>query len=191
MPANRPPAGRRLPCSSMRSSSPRIASTSRLRMCRATMRAKDTRSICFSRTSTRTSCSRSSAASIAPVGPHPAMITSNVLGLSVLEGRDNRVMVADGVYRRRAGHEGRLRGTRGRSLSPSPSLTHRVRLHPSRPSPAEAIVTVDELIAQLQQCPQDFDVQVLEPRNEKDADGMFSVAIVVPADKTPTIYLTA
>jgi hypothetical protein len=48
-----------------------------------------------------------------------------------------------------------------------------------------------ELIAQLQQCPPEFDVQVLEPRNEKDADGMFSVAIVVPADKTPTIYLTA
>ena len=52
-------------------------------------------------------------------------------------------------------------------------------------------MTVDELIAQLQQCPPQFDVQVLEPRNEKDADGMFSVAIVVPADKTPTIYLTA
>jgi hypothetical protein len=59
------------------------------------------------------------------------------------------------------------------------------------PSPWEAIVTVDELIAQLQQCPQEFEVQVLEPRNEKDADGMFSVANVVPADKTPTIYLTA
>jgi hypothetical protein len=52
-------------------------------------------------------------------------------------------------------------------------------------------VTVDELIAQLQQCPQEFEVQVLEPRYEKDADGMFSVANVVPADKTPTIYLTA
>jgi hypothetical protein len=62
---------------------------------------------------------------------------------------------------------------------------------PSRPPPADAIVTVDELIAQSQHCPPEFEVQVLEPRNEKDADGMFSVAIVVPADKTPTIYLTA
>lgn len=33
--------------------------------------------VSFSRTSTRTSCSRSSAARNAPVGPHPAMITSN------------------------------------------------------------------------------------------------------------------
>ena len=42
------------------------------------MRTNDTGSVSFSRTSTRTSCSRSSAASIAPVGPHPAMITSNM-----------------------------------------------------------------------------------------------------------------
>ena len=47
-------------------------------MCRPTMRTNDVGSVSFSRTSTRTSCSRSSAASIAPVGPHPAMITSNM-----------------------------------------------------------------------------------------------------------------
>ena len=54
-----------------------IAISSRLRMCRLTMRTNEVGSVSFSRTSTRTSCSRSSAASIAPVGPHPAMITSN------------------------------------------------------------------------------------------------------------------
>src|SRR6478609_10404271 len=44
------------------------------------MRTNDTGSVSFSRTSTRTSCSRGSAANIAPVGPHPAMITSNMRG---------------------------------------------------------------------------------------------------------------
>jgi len=80
MAAKKPPAGRCLACSRMRSSSPRIAISSRLRICSPTMRTNDTGSVSFSRTSTRTSCSRSSAASIAPVGPHPAMITSNMTG---------------------------------------------------------------------------------------------------------------
>src|SRR5690349_15004871 len=32
--------------------------------------------------------------------------------------------------------------------------------------PGGALVTVDQLIAQLQQCPPEFDVQALEPRDE-------------------------
>ena len=52
-------------------------------------------------------------------------------------------------------------------------------------------MTVDQLIAQLQLCPPEFDVQALEPRDERDANGMYEVAYVVPADKEPTIYLTA
>jgi hypothetical protein len=52
-------------------------------------------------------------------------------------------------------------------------------------------VTVSDLIAQLQHCEPDFTVQVLEPRDERDRDGMFTVGAIVPADKEPVLYITA
>jgi hypothetical protein len=52
-------------------------------------------------------------------------------------------------------------------------------------------VTVDDLIAQLQLCEPNLDVQVLEPRDERDRDGMFPVGGLVPADKEPVIFITA
>jgi hypothetical protein len=52
-------------------------------------------------------------------------------------------------------------------------------------------VTVADLIAQLQLCEPNFDVQVLEPRDERDRDGMFPVGALVPADKDPVMFITA
>ena len=52
-------------------------------------------------------------------------------------------------------------------------------------------MTVSDLIAQLQQCEPDLTVQVLEPRDERDSDGMFTVGAIVPADKEPVLYITA
>ena len=58
-----------------------MAISSRVRMCRPTMRANDAGPLSRSRTSTRTSCSLSSAANTAPVGPQPTMITSWTVSL--------------------------------------------------------------------------------------------------------------
>jgi hypothetical protein len=52
-------------------------------------------------------------------------------------------------------------------------------------------VTVSEMSAQLQLCEPDFEVQVLEPRDERDSDGMFTVGGLVPADKEPVMFITA
>ncbi len=52
-------------------------------------------------------------------------------------------------------------------------------------------MTVAQMIAQLQLCEPDFEVQVLEPRDERDSDGMFTVGGLVPADKEPVMFITA
>ncbi|CAK7283501.1 exported hypothetical protein [Streptomyces misionensis JCM 4497] len=76
MPAKKPPSGCRRPSARNRSSRPRWSSTSMLRTCRPSARTIPVGSVSFSSTTVRTPCSRSSAASISPVGPPPAMITS-------------------------------------------------------------------------------------------------------------------
>jgi hypothetical protein len=60
-----------------------------------------------------------------------------------------------------------------------------------RPDPRGASMTVADMIAQLQLCEPDFEVSVLEPRDERDSDGMFPVGGLVPADKEPVIFITA
>ena len=76
MPAKKPPTGYCLPSARNRSSRPRWSITSMLRTCRPSARTILVGSASFSSTSTCTPCSRNSLASIMPVGPPPAMITS-------------------------------------------------------------------------------------------------------------------
>lgn len=75
-PAKKPPSGCLLPSARKRSSNPRWSSISMLRTWRPSARTYGVGSASFSSTSTRTPCSRSSPASIIPVGPPPAITTS-------------------------------------------------------------------------------------------------------------------
>lgn len=52
-------------------------------------------------------------------------------------------------------------------------------------------MTVADLIAQLELCEPDFTVRVREPRDERDSDGTFTVAAIVPGEDDPVVYLTA
>lgn len=81
MPAKKPPTWYCRPCARNRSSRPRWSITSMLRMCSPSERTTLVGSASFSSTSTCTPCSRSSPASIMPVGPPPTMITSIITTL--------------------------------------------------------------------------------------------------------------
>ena len=76
MPAKKPPTANCWPSARNRSSSPRWSITSTLRTCRPSARTYTAGSASFSSTSACTPCSRNSPASIKPVGPPPATITS-------------------------------------------------------------------------------------------------------------------
>ena len=76
MPAKAPVSGYRVPFARNRSSRPRWSITSMLRTCSPRARTCLVGSVSRSSTTTRAPCSRNSPASIMPVGPPPATITS-------------------------------------------------------------------------------------------------------------------
>ena len=94
MPAKpKPPTGYCWPSARNRSSRPRWSITSTLRACRPSARTTLVGSASFSSTGACTPCSRNSLASITPVGPPPATITSIITIPISAASRFDRVIV--------------------------------------------------------------------------------------------------